>query len=287
MMKSASLRLQLEDLKRDMSSKNEENCVALNGLKSENDLLKYQLKKYVGAVQSLKRNDIMEEENERLSSIILSPESDVDEVRKEGNKDFERKLIQVADMHGELIELNERLQKMLNAREYQLRILKEELVNLRGPLPQDNNHDECLYLTEFGPNFMSVNTRPLINIWIPSVFVQGKSPNIHHSYQVYIRIKDDGWNVYKRYSDFYALHKKTSKQFKPVAQFTFPAKKIIGNRDVNFVETRRKQLGNYLRKLINYSLGAVPELGKLQRYHLFQRRQRQNKLFLLHIMVYR
>ncbi|XP_046864016.1 sorting nexin-29-like isoform X3 [Xenia sp. Carnegie-2017] len=264
MMKSASLRLQLEDLKRDMSSKNEENCVALNGLKSENDLLKYQLKKYVGAVQSLKRNDIMEEalENERLSSIILSPESDVDEVRKEGNKDFERKLIQVADMHGELIELNERLQKMLNAREYQLRILKEELVNLRGPLPQDNNHDECLYLTEFGPNFMSVNTRPLINIWIPSVFVQGKSPNIHHSYQ-------------------------TSKQFKPVAQFTFPAKKIIGNRDVNFVETRRKQLGNYLRKLINYSLGAVPELGKLQRYHLFQRRQRQNKLFLLHIMVYR
>ncbi|XP_046863039.1 sorting nexin-29-like [Xenia sp. Carnegie-2017] len=109
---------------------------------------------------------------------------------------------------------------------------------------------------------MSVNTRPLINIWIPSVFVQGKSPNIHHSYQVYIRIKDDEWNVYKRYSDFYALYKKTSKQFKPVAQFTFPAKKIIGNRDVNFVETRRKQLENYLRKLINYSLGAVPELGE-------------------------
>ena len=58
---------------------------------------------------------------------------------------------------------------------------------------------------------------------------------------------------------FYA---QTSKQFKPVAQFTFPAKKIIGNRDVNFVETRRKQLENYLRKLINYSLGAVPELGE-------------------------
>ncbi|XP_046860652.1 uncharacterized protein LOC124453854 isoform X2 [Xenia sp. Carnegie-2017] len=33
MMKSASLRLQLEDLKRAMSSKDEENCVALNGLK--------------------------------------------------------------------------------------------------------------------------------------------------------------------------------------------------------------------------------------------------------------
>ncbi len=37
-------------------------------------------------------------------------------------------------MHGELIELNERLQKMLNIREHQLRRLREELVNLRGPV---------------------------------------------------------------------------------------------------------------------------------------------------------
>ena len=41
---------------------------------------------------------------------------------------------QVADMHGELIELNERLQKMLNIREHQLRRLREELVDLRGPV---------------------------------------------------------------------------------------------------------------------------------------------------------
>ena len=37
-------------------------------------------------------------------------------------------------MHGELIELNERLQKMLSMREHQLRRLREELVNLRGPV---------------------------------------------------------------------------------------------------------------------------------------------------------
>ena len=42
--------------------------------------------------------------------------------------------VQVADMHGEIIELNERLQKMLNIREHQLRRLREELVNLRGPV---------------------------------------------------------------------------------------------------------------------------------------------------------
>lgn len=42
--------------------------------------------------------------------------------------------MQVADMHGELIELNERLQKMLNIREHQLRRLREEMIDLRGPV---------------------------------------------------------------------------------------------------------------------------------------------------------
>ncbi|XP_046864529.1 sorting nexin-29-like [Xenia sp. Carnegie-2017] len=161
-------------------------------------------------------------ENERLSSIILSPESDVDEVRKEENKDFERKLIQVADMHGELIELNERLQKMLNAREYQLRILKEELVNLRGP--------ESLQTFTILIRFISV-----------SKTMNGMFTKDTRIFMPYIRRQASSLNL---------LHNSR-----------FP-KKIIGNRDVNFVETRRKQLENYLRKLINYSLGAVPELGE-------------------------
>jgi len=42
--------------------------------------------------------------------------------------------LQVAEMHGELMEFNELLQKQLLCRESQLKHLTEELVSLRGPV---------------------------------------------------------------------------------------------------------------------------------------------------------
>lgn len=42
--------------------------------------------------------------------------------------------LQVADLHGELLEFNDRLHKQVNYYQYQVRRLREELVNLRGPV---------------------------------------------------------------------------------------------------------------------------------------------------------
>ena len=44
---------------------------------------------------------------------------------------------QVAEMHGELMEFNEMLHRTINAKEALVRRLQNELVDLRGPLPQD------------------------------------------------------------------------------------------------------------------------------------------------------
>lgn len=41
-------------------------------------------------------------------------------------------------MHGELMEFNERLHRLLLQRETAIRRLKEELIDLRGPVSQVN-----------------------------------------------------------------------------------------------------------------------------------------------------
>ena len=42
------------------------------------------------------------------------------------------------------------------------------------------------------------SARTLINIWIPSVFLSGTGSTTHHVYQVYLRIRNEEWNVYRR-----------------------------------------------------------------------------------------
>ena len=77
--------------------------------------------------------------------------------------------------------------------------------------------------------------------------------------QVYIRIKDDEWNVYRRYAEFRSLHHKLQNKYQQVRTFNFPPKKAIGNKDAKFVEERRKQLQNYLRNVMNKVIQTVPE----------------------------
>ena len=47
---------------------------------------------------------------------------------------------------------------------------------------------------------------------------------------MYIRIRDEEWNVYRRYAQFYELHKSKKKMFTDVATFPFPPKKALGNK---------------------------------------------------------
>lgn len=48
--------------------------------------------------------------------------------------------------------------------------------------------------------------------------------------KVYIRIKDDEWNVYRRYAEFRTLHHKLQNKYPQVRAFNFPPKKAIGNK---------------------------------------------------------
>ncbi|XP_066291364.1 sorting nexin-29-like isoform X2 [Branchiostoma lanceolatum] len=251
---SARLRVETEELKKKHSLQQERSTTKIQALTRENEVLKHQLKKYVGAVQMLKRSGA--QGSEILAGLVRvqedeqpapppPPEGTVD--YSEEAAQYKEKLIQVAEMHGELMQFNEHLHMDLLSKDNLIQRLKEELVELRGPLPEDSVTEE----TSGTDADLSLVTRALVNIWIPSVFLRGKASDTHHVYQVYIRIRDEEWNIYRRYAQFYELHSQMKKKFPSVASLGFPPKKAIGNKDSKFVEDRRKRLQNYLRHLMN------------------------------------
>uniref|UniRef100_A0A671LMR4 Sorting nexin 29 n=1 Tax=Sinocyclocheilus anshuiensis TaxID=1608454 RepID=A0A671LMR4_9TELE len=247
---SAGLRQEVDSLKKRLAELEERHAAKVQALMRENEVLKVQLKKYVGAVQMLKRegsqgNDALTIQR-NCDGLPPAPQNrsvaDIEELAAS----YERKLIEVAEMHGELIEFNERLYCSLMAKDNLIGQMRQELIDLRGPVPGD------LSQTSDDPSLSDFETtqRALVNVWIPSVFLQGRAANTYHVYQVYIRILDNEWNVYRRYAEFRALHNYLRPQFPQVDAFNFPPKKAIGNKDAKFVEERRKQLQSYLRKII-------------------------------------
>ncbi|KAM3591382.1 uncharacterized protein V6R79_001040 [Siganus canaliculatus] len=256
---SAGLRQETELLKRKLAELEERHTAKVQALARENEVLKVQLKKYVGAVQMLKREG--SQGNDALSMLRSSEDQapapqnkfmgDIEELAAS----YERKLIEVAEMHGELIEFNERLYRSIIAKDHLIVQMRQELIDLRGPVPGD------LSQTSDDPSLSDFETahRALINVWIPSVFLQGRAANAYHVYQVYIRILDNEWNVYRRYTEFRELHNHLRTQFPQVDAFNFPPKKAIGNKDAKFVEERRKQLQGYLRMVMNKLIQTLPE----------------------------
>nr|XP_008122513.1 PREDICTED: sorting nexin-29 [Anolis carolinensis] len=255
---SAILRQEIDSLKKKVLEQEELYKAKIQALARENEVLKVQLKKYVGAVQMLRREgqtvDVLTGLWNTESELTI-PEQKQAENNEELANSYERKLVEVAEMHGELIEFNERLHRALMAKEALVAQMRQELIDLRGPVPGDlSQTSEDQSLSDF-----EISNRALINVWIPSVFLRGKTANAFHVYQVYIRIKDDEWNVYRRYTEFRSLHYKLQAKHHQVRSFNFPPKKAIGNKDAKFVEERRKQLQNYLRNVMNKLIQTLPE----------------------------
>ncbi|XP_053219986.1 sorting nexin-29 isoform X5 [Podarcis raffonei] len=179
---SAGLRQEVDNLKKKVSEQEERYTVKIQALARENEVLKVQLKKYVGAVQMLKREGQTVEVLPNLwntDSEFAIPEQKQVENHEELANAYERKLIEVAEMHGELIEFNERLHRALMAKEALVTQMRQELIDLRGPVPGDlSQTSEDQSLSDF-----EISNRALINVWIPSVFLRGKATNAFHVYQ--------------------------------------------------------------------------------------------------------
>ncbi|XP_067672331.1 sorting nexin-29-like isoform X2 [Haliotis asinina] len=249
---SSMLRAEIEELKLQQQSRQEMDLAKIQALQKENELLKHQLRKYVNAVQLLRTEAVNKDANLGVSleepQPSIPPEKPMIDYSYEASE-YEKKLIQVAEMHGELMEFNELLHRQLNCKETLLKQLRQELVDLRGPLPY---HAEASIEDSIpGESEVLALPRTLVNIWIPSAFIRGTATDSHHVYQVFVRIRDEEWNVYRRYSQFHDLHVKLKKLYPLVSKFEFPPKKTIGSKDAKVVEVRRQSLQKYLRQVIN------------------------------------
>ncbi|ELU12641.1 hypothetical protein CAPTEDRAFT_218941 [Capitella teleta] len=256
-----ALRTEIQEMRQSSCARQQRDSDKLKNVTSENELLKHQLKKYVSAVQMLRRQGASTQDfpgihvEEPVLPPIPAPPSNVDYCHEAS--EYERKLIQVAEMHGELIEFNEVLQRQLVGREQQLRQLRAELVSLRGPLPEDATEDSWSIVSAAEAE----DTRPLINIWIPSAFLRGVGSDAYHVYQVYVRVRDDEWNIYRRYSEFHDLHSQLKKKHPSATSFEFPKKKTLGSKDPKLVENRRQKLQQYLRSVVNLVLHFNQDLS--------------------------
>lgn len=263
------LRAEITEMKVTHEDEQKRDQQRIQSLTKECELLKHQLKKYVNAVQALRRDGAYAEDLTSLGIHLDEPQPPLpapkvtsEDYSMEADE-YRRKLVQVAEMHGELMEFNEYLQKQVIVRDARISRLRETLVELRGPLPHD------VQLDVMHSDDVSINWRPLVNIWIPSAFMKGSSKSIYHVYQVFVRIRDQEWNVYRRYSEFYDFHAKLKKRYPLLITFDFPPKKSIGNKDNKFVEERRKKLQEYMRKAVLHVLEHDSELqtadmGKLK-----------------------
>ena len=90
-----------------------------------------------------------------------------------------------------------------------------------------------------------------------------KSSHLYLFHQVYLRIKDDEWNIYRRYSDFHRLHQDLKTRDASVDTFGFPPKKRVGYKADKVVEERRKKLQSYLRRIVNLMVQSNPTLTTL------------------------
>ncbi|XP_021181326.3 sorting nexin-29 isoform X1 [Helicoverpa armigera] len=203
------LNLQMKFTQMELASKDKikklENVVL--DLSKENDRLKEQLRQYMSAVE--------------IGKALKLDGGDSAEVDQ-----YERKLVQVAEMHAELMEFNTYLQQRL--KEYESISAMEVL-----DYPESN-----------------------VKAHIPSAFLIGKKAHSYHVYQIYLKIGQEEWNVYHRYAKFHELHMQLKKCHPDIATYKFPPKKTLRKRDAHLVEQRRVALQAYLRHI----LLVLPEL---------------------------
>ncbi|XP_076044286.1 nischarin-like [Oratosquilla oratoria] len=94
----------------------------------------------------------------------------------------------------------------------------------------------------------------LVEVLIPSAHPL----EAYTEYKIQVTIESVTWIVGHRYNDFVDLHEKLVSNH-GLARDLLPPKKLIGNKDPVFIETRRKDLQLYLQTILNFLQHVFPK----------------------------
>lgn len=76
-------------------------------------------------------------------------------------------VLQVAEMHGELIEFNERLYRSLMAKDHLIVQMRQELIDLRGPVSDPQTHTKTGKHTDAVTHLISLRVFPPLSVNMP------------------------------------------------------------------------------------------------------------------------
>ncbi|OUC50001.1 PX domain protein [Trichinella nativa] len=234
----ASLKLENEDLRSEISHFKLETNLELERMLSEKE-------------QQFNKDKRMSRRNSSPEPHMASCSEDSSE-----NAVLTDKFQELAMMYSEVMEMNTMLVKQITRQNHTILDLHNKIY-----CNSDKVCDREKSVT--GNSVTSNNSNTTVVVWIPAVFLTGKAFDIHHMYQIFIKINDVEFTMYRRYRQFYELRVQMARLDPNVLRIPFPGKKNFGHKNENFVELRRRRLEVFLRELINYMFNCFPEFTSL------------------------
>lgn len=106
----------------------------------------------------------------------------------------------------------------------------------------------------------------LLSIWVPTVYLTRKDPSSssYHIYQIDIESSSGArWSIYRRYSQFHALHQKLRAEDSQIDRlFSLPPKHRINSKTSTIVQNRRVKLEMYMQSLCSYIEKSRPSVDR-------------------------
>nr|4OXW_A Chain A, designed CISK-PX domain [synthetic construct] len=100
----------------------------------------------------------------------------------------------------------------------------------------------------------------LMKVSIPDFEKEGEGKSKHVMYKIKVKTGGEEWAVYRRYSDFYWLHKKLQQRYPELVPELPPKKWIYSALDEQILEKRKQGLEKYIQRIVSHPVLANDEL---------------------------